>query len=114
MQTWRRLHLYLGCFFAPMLLYFTISGIWQTLGWNDHVQALKVLSTIHKNHGLKGGPQLNSPLLELFVLAMSAGLIFSIVSGIIMAFKFGRGRLTFYSLATGILGPVLIILAFAR
>ena len=114
MQKLRRLHLYLGCFFAPMLLFFTVSGIWQTLGWNDQNKTLRWLSTIHKNQGLKGGVSLNSPLLELFVLAMSLGLIFSIVTGIIMAFKFGRGRLTLYSLVAGIAIPCLIIFLMAR
>jgi hypothetical protein len=30
MQKLRSVHLYLGCLFAPMLLFFAISGIWQT------------------------------------------------------------------------------------
>jgi hypothetical protein len=32
MKKLRLLHLYLGCIFAPMLLYFAVSGIWQTVG----------------------------------------------------------------------------------
>jgi hypothetical protein len=113
MQKLRRLHLYLGCFFAPMLLFFTISGIWQTVGWNDHNAILRWLSTIHKNQGLKGGAHLNSFPLELFVLLMSLGLILSVVTGIVMAFKFGRGKITLASLAAGILIPLIMILASA-
>jgi hypothetical protein len=114
MQRLRRFHLYLGCFFAPMLLFFVISGIWQTLGWNDHSNALRWLSTIHKNHGLKGLPQLNSSLLAMFVIAMAVGLAVSIVTGVIMAFKFGRARITFYSLFAGLVVPLLIIFVLAR
>jgi hypothetical protein len=45
MQKLRALHLYLGCLFAPMLLFFAASGIWQTLG--IHPRLLQRLSTIH-------------------------------------------------------------------
>jgi len=114
MQKLRRIHLYLGCFFAPMLLFFTVSGIWQTFGWNDDVPLLKTLSTIHKNDALKGGVSLSSPLLAAFVVAMSVGLLFSIITGLVMAFKFGRTRLALYSLAAGLVIPLLMILAFAR
>ena len=114
MKKLRQIHLYLGAFFAPILLFFTVSGIWQTLGWNDHSNILRWLSTIHKNHGLKGMPQLNSGLLAAFVIVMSVGLGVSIVTGVIMAFKFGRGPITFYSLLAGFLIPLLIIFILAR
>jgi hypothetical protein len=111
MQKLRRLHLYLGCFFAPMLLFFAISGIWQTFRLNDKIPILKTLSAIHTSHTHKGpGWQPTSPYLELFVVAMSVGLVFSIIIGVIMAFKFGRGKLTLASLAAGILIPLTLIL----
>jgi len=114
MQKLRRLHLYLGCFFAPMLLFFAISGIWQTLGWNDHSYVFRVLSTAHKNQGLKGGLSLNSPLLALFAIFMSLGLVFSIVTGIVMAFKFGRSCIAVYTLLAGFVVPALLIVIFSR
>jgi hypothetical protein len=114
MQKLRRVHLYLGCFFAPMLLFFTVSGMWQTLGWNDHSQVLEVLSTIHKNHGLKRGPNLTSPELTLFILAMALAFIFSIMTGIAMAFRFGHGRAAFLALAAGIIIPFVFILLALR
>src|SRR6478672_8450976 len=45
MQKLRSLHLYLGCLFAPLLLFFALSGIWQTLGWNTPL--LQKLSSLH-------------------------------------------------------------------
>ena len=110
MQKLRRLHLYLGCFFAPMLLFFAVSGIWQTLRLNDHIGFLKTLSMIHTGQQHKGaGWQPTSAYLDAFVIVMSAGLVFSIITGVIMAFKFGRGRITLYSLAAGVLVPAAII-----
>jgi hypothetical protein len=107
----RQIHLYLGCFFAPMLLFFAISGIWQTFRLNDKIPILKFLSAIHTASRHKGpGWQPTSLYLKIFVALMSLGLVFSIVTGIVMAFKFGRGRLTLFSLAGGILLPLLMIL----
>jgi hypothetical protein len=50
MKKLRSLHLYLGCIFAPMLLFFGISGFWQTFDpeYDHHSKALALLSTIHK------------------------------------------------------------------
>jgi len=115
MQRLRRLHLYLGVFFAPMLLFFAISGIWQTFRLNDKIPILKFLSAIHTASRYKGpGWQPVSPFLELFVVLMSAGLIFSLITGIVMAFKFGRGPVTLACLAAGILIPLAIILIFGQ
>src|SRR5881394_3314209 len=63
MQKLRSIHLYLGCLFAPMLLFFAISGILQTCALAPAYQqskALAWLSTIHTSHGLKVGT-LSSP-----------------------------------------------------
>jgi hypothetical protein len=31
----RTLHLYLGCFFAPLILYYSLSGAWQVFRFNN-------------------------------------------------------------------------------
>ena len=46
MQKLRSIHLYLGCIFAPLLVFFAISGIWQTLGFQS--EFLRKLSSIHR------------------------------------------------------------------
>lgn len=115
MQKLRKLHLYLGCFFAPMLLFFAISGIWQTFGWYDSTGILKLLSRIHTSHAHKDpGMQLTSPFLALFVALMALALIGSIITGVILAFKFGRGKITMACLAGGILAPLILICLFGR
>ncbi len=116
----RRLHLYLGCFFAPMLVFFSISGIWQVYGvqWGDNEKVLRLLSTIHMGHNLRSKDPnaftLTSPYLEFFVALMATSLLISIVLGVILAFKFGRGTLAMASLAGGVLVPLIIILLFAH
>jgi hypothetical protein len=52
---------------------------------------------------------LSSPWLHWFVVAMAAGLVLTTILGVIMAFKFGKGRAAFWSLLAGIAIPALLI-----
>ena len=109
MQKLRSLHLYLGCVFAPLLLFFAVSGLWQTLGWSS--PWLHRLSTIHTSHQLKSGGSLTSPLLLGFVVVMAASFIVTTLLGVVMAVKFGRRRRAVYvCLALGVLIPLALIL----
>jgi hypothetical protein len=103
--------LYLGCLFAPMLLFFAVSGIWQTYdpGYTRS-KVLALLSTIHTSHNLKLGGLTNF-ILRDFVLVMSVSFIFSAILGVVMALKFGRNRkVAFGCLMLGILVPLAAIL----
>ena len=111
MQKLRSIHLYLGCLFAPLLLFFATSGIWQTYdpGYAKS-KTLALLSTIHTSRNLKLGG-LTSALLRDFVLAMAVSFILSTVLGVVMALKFGRSRKAAYGcLALGILLPLTAVL----
>ncbi len=116
----RRVHLYLGCFFAPMLLFFSISGIWQVYGiqWEEPNKLLRLLSTIHMGHNLRAKDPnaftFTSPYLEFFVALMAGSLVASILLGVVMAFKFGRGTLALASLALGLFVPLVLIILFAH
>jgi hypothetical protein len=113
MKQLRSIHLYLGCIFAPMLLFFAISGIWQTLGLAGS-GLLKTLSTIHMMHRLKsdhGDLFLSSPIMMGFVLVMALSFIITTILGIVMAVKFGRSRKAAYCcLAFGVLFPLILVL----
>lgn len=108
------LHLYLGSLFAPMLIFFAVSGIWQTLN-PDYLRDSKVLamlSTIHQSHALKTAPvDLSSTVMRWFVVAMAAGLVVTSILGIIMTLKIGRSRkATLACLGFGILFPLTLAL----
>jgi hypothetical protein len=111
LQKLRSIHLYLGCIFAPILLFFAISGIWQMFNWNNS-GTFQALSSIHTMKRLKtGGAFLSSPLLKIFVLLMAVSFIITTLLGIIMALKFGRSRrAALLCMAAGILIPILLIL----
>jgi hypothetical protein len=96
-----------------MLLFFTISGLWQTYAPAPAYQeskALAWLSTIHTAHPLKAGT-LSSSVLRGFVLIMALSFMVTTVLGIIMAVKFGKNRRAgFYCLVAGVVFPLAVVL----
>ena len=110
MQKLRSIHLYTGCVFAPLLLFFAVSGICQTFGLHNRSHFLAQLSTIHTSHGLKAGGSLSNVFLMWLVLVMAVSFIATTILGIVMALKFGKSRrAAFYCLAAGVVIPVAII-----
>jgi len=108
MKKLRSIHLYLGCIFAPMLLFFAISGIWQTLGLRSPI--LQWLSSIHTAVRFKNGHELSSPVLRYFVVVMSLAFIVTTILGVVMAVKFGQHRMTAcLCLVFGALFPLVMI-----
>src|SRR5664279_4190552 len=109
MQKLRSLHLYLGCIFAPLLLFFAVSGIWQTLGIRTPL--LRLVATIHTSHTFKSGGSLSSFSLKVFVLIMTVSFIVMTVLGVVMALKYGQNRRAVCGcLAFGVIFPLLLIL----
>ncbi|HWW01383.1 MAG TPA: hypothetical protein VNZ64_16930 [Candidatus Acidoferrum sp.] len=109
MQKLRSVHLYLGCIFAPLLLFFAVSGIWQTLGYQP--EFLHKLSSIHTQARWKEGGELGSFPLRMFVIVMAVSFIVTTILGVIMAIKFGRNRkAAFYCLALGLAIPAVLVL----
>ena len=105
----RSLHLYLGCIFAPMLLLFALTGIWQTAGIHG-TKWMSILSSIHTSKKLKVGGSVTTPLLRGFIVLMAIAFITTTILGIIMAVKYGRNRrAAYYCLAFGILFPLLLM-----
>lgn len=118
MKTLRALHLYLGCTFAPLLIFFAISGLWQTLSLqgikpNANSKILTYLSSIHTGRGVKlADPStLSSPFLRWVVVAMAISLVLTIVLGVIMAFQYGHKKTAAYCLVGGVLVPLILIFA---
>src|ERR1035441_8337961 len=94
----RNIHLYLGVFFAPMLMFFLISGSWQTFGLHEASRSgnyvppaiIKTLSEVHKDQRLskgKSGSGSSIPL-KWLIIVMAAGLLVTTILGIVMAFKY--------------------------
>jgi hypothetical protein len=116
MKNVRRWHLFLSCFFAPMLLFYIATGWYQTLSQNrnkalgEQHDLLSKLTSIHVDQIYPSEKaEAYSPMLyKILVVIMSISLIITIALGIYLAFTFGRPKWAVWvSLVLGIILPVL-------
>ena len=121
-KTMRIVHLFLGCFFAPVLLFFVVSGAWQVLDLHQsrkdgHYVAprtLASLSDVHRHQRWQSGRDVPpSRPFQFFVLVMSIGFVVTTVLGIIMALKMTRPLIVWSLLLGGILVPVIFLWMFS-
>jgi hypothetical protein len=117
----RRLHLYLGCLFAPALIFFAVTGGWQLFRMQDTAKdgsyvappALKTLSAVHMNSHLSGKRASDYTPLRAFWVLTAAGLVTTTLLGVVMAFRFSRSALApALWLGSGIGIPVIILLLY--
>ena len=139
MKKVRQLHLYLGTLFAPLILFFALTGILQTLELHEGPGTpkwIEQIAAVHKKQALQGGepkrprPPENgaggeskprpdeaksahkpSPWpLKWFVVLMSIGLTITTGLGITMAFKYERNKAIVWGLlVAGTLLPIALL-----
>jgi hypothetical protein len=115
----RSIHLYLGVFFAPLLIFFMVSGCWQTFDL-DHAskknenykppKIIKQLTMVHTDQSFEDShmPKSSIPFRWL-VLLMSLGLVATTILGIIMAFKYTKVWIVWLLIVMGIVVPVFLL-----
>ena len=114
----RRLHLYLGCFFAPLLLFYIATGWYQTVNpdrrknpgeadsWVARFRSIHVDQIYPSEHANSYSPA----LFRWLVVLMALALIITAALGIFLAFRTLRQRaLVWVSLGLGILVPVILL-----
>ena len=121
MKKLREIHLYLGCIFAPVLIFFAVTGAWQLFalhhgrkdGSYSPPRSVGFLSYVHQfQHIPPTSSEADTPL-RYFMLAAAIGLIVTTILGIIMAFRYGRSRLSvILCLLGGVVIPVGILLIY--
>ena len=120
MKLLRRLHLYLGCFFAPLLLFFTATGWVQTVsmhrnkatGESESGAWWQTLTSIHVDqvYPLETADAFDPRLFQYLVVAMSICLILTVLLGVYLAFKSIRSKWwVSMVLLAGILLPCLLL-----
>ena len=118
MRFLRTLHLYLGCLFAPILIFFAVTGAWQLFNWHESTKdrtyiappALAALSFVHKDAHIPGTPGRQPTPLRYFMLAAAVGLIGTAGIGVVMAYRFSqRPVVATACLLAGILLPALLL-----
>jgi uncharacterized iron-regulated membrane protein len=136
MKRIRRLHLYIGTFFAPAIIFFAFTGSLQVLGLHEskgavqHPAWIADLASIHKDQRLPvaapprppqpvhkpaaapGKPRGRSALpMKIFVLLMALGLIATTLLGVYISFTVMKDkRIVWGVLLAGVLLPMLLLL----
>lgn len=118
MKLLRRLHLFLGCFFAPLLLFYLATGWYQTVtlrrnkGLGEADDLPSRLRSVHVDQIYPSdSANAYSPILfKILVVTMSIALILTLVLGVVLAFRSLRQRwLVWLSLGLGFLVPVVFL-----
>lgn len=118
MSALRRLHLYLGCFFAPLLLFYVATGWYQTFhpdraktpgelgGWRERLMAVhrdQIFPTESADH-------YSTAPFRALVAVMAMALITTAALGIFLAFRTSRQQWPVWlCLGLGIVVPVLLL-----
>ncbi|MGZ3655380.1 MAG: hypothetical protein ACXVB9_12815 [Bdellovibrionota bacterium] len=116
----RTLHLSLGCLFAPLIIYFCLSGAWQVFGLNDvpkeaPTQTRVLLHAISNPHTHSTAPGRNPKTAESLLFSVAAalaavGMIVTSLIGIALALQLNRKRrIVLACLALGILVPAALL-----
>jgi hypothetical protein len=114
----RRLHLYLGVFFAPMLLFFILTGWYQT-AYPDRrktvFEANAVMDRLRAVHAEQTFPvahanSYSTLAFRWLIYVMSGALVITLVLGIVLAFRTMKQKwLVWMMLVLGLLVPALCL-----
>lgn len=118
MKTLRRLHLYLGCFFAPLLLFYIATGWYQTVNTNRNKSLgekgdwVSSLTSVHVDqiYPSEKAEAYSPKLFQVLVVIMSVSLIATVLLGIFLAFRSTRQQWPVWlALALGVALPILFL-----
>jgi len=121
MMKWtRKAHLYLGCFFTPMLLFYILTGWYQTVNTerlkspSEATSFLQKVRTVHVDQIYPGENEFDKPsnpkMFQFLVILMSLAGTVTIALGVFLAFKTIRPKWALWAtLAGGVLLPMLML-----
>src|SRR2546422_735971 len=121
MKKLRQIHLYLGCVFAPVLIFFALTGAWQLFALHRATKdgsyrpprAVAILSDVHQFQHIPPTSTEKGTPLRYFILTAAVGLVFTTVLGIIMAFRFSPSKASVVlCLLAGVAIPVAILIIY--
>lgn len=120
MKKLRRLHLYLGCFFAPLLLFYVLTGWYQTINQErlkspgEAETLLQKFRAVHTDQIYPTEDEFLKPsspkLFQALVAIMCLAATVTIVIGLILSFKTLKNQWPVWvSIILGFLLPVLML-----
>ena len=123
MRSIRKLHLFLGCFFAPLLLFYVATGWYQTFQIDRRkspAEAETLVSRLVAVHTDQIYPasfanSWSPALFKALVVIMSLALIATVLFGVVLAFRSMKRRwIIWCSLFLGVLLPAFTLWLGAR
>jgi len=120
MRLLRRIHMYLGCFFAPLLLFYVLTGWYQTIN-HDRLKSpseaetlLQHLREVHVDQIYPTDREVRHPsspkLFQGLVVLMAIALVTTVILGVVLAFRSTRKVWpVLASLGLGLAVPVLLL-----
>lgn len=120
MKLLRRAHLYLGCFFTPMLLFYILTGWYQTVVPNrlkhpsEAETLVQKLRVVHSDQIYPSEDEFQKPsspkLFTVLVVVMSIAATVTIALGLVLSFKLLKPSWPVWiCLLGGILLPMLLL-----
>jgi cyanate permease len=118
MKKLRQIHTYLGVFFAPLLLFFVITGWYQTMHPDRRKSPEEAEAYWDRARSVHADSVLPNPKAEsystkpfrYFTVAMAVGFIVTTLVGIILAFKFTKNKWAILvSLIFGLVVPLAML-----
>ena len=118
MRYLRRIHTYLGCFFAPLLLFFILSGWYQTVtpnrqkGHGELGDWKARLTSVHVDsiYPTESASAYSPTLFRALVIVMAVALVVTLALGVVMARRFTPKKGPVWaSLVLGFLIPLLLL-----
>ena len=118
MKLLRRIHLYLGCFFAPLLVFYVSTGWYQTInpdrrkGVGDSTDFISRLSRVHveQYYPTESASGYSTYLFRGLIVIMAVALITTVILGVILAFRTSRNKWPVWlSIALGIVLPIVLL-----
>ena len=116
----RRAHLFLGCFFTPLLIFYILTGWYQTVVPNrlkhpsEAETLLQKFRVVHSDQIYPAGQEFEKPsspkLFQTLVVVMAIAATLTIVLGLVLSFRlFKPVWPVWLCLALGILLPMLLL-----
>ena len=116
----RRAHLYLGCFFTPLLLFYILTGWYQTVNQNriktpsEAETLLQKFRVVHSDQIYPAEQEFEKPsspkLFQGFVVLMSVAATLTVALGLVLSFKTLRPVWPVWAcLVLGIVLPMLLL-----
>ncbi len=122
MRTVRQIHMYVGCAFAPLLVFFIVTGLLQTFDLHERRKDSPYVppawaaasASVHMHQRLPLEDRNNRPSrtpMRVVIAATCAGLLTTVSLGLVLAWRMAKERrAVLFSIAAGVVIPIAVLI----